>query len=113
MVIDWLPASVQLVPLVEVYAVKVLPLRTSFTQYGATALNVDELELAPVEARRMNPYLPALVTNIDATFDPPVNDSRIITPAFARLSLAVNDATRATMVPLPVKDRYTNRNSSV
>src|SRR5689334_18335653 len=100
------PTSVHVVPLGDRYAVKVVPLRTSFTQYGATGPETLVLVLLPpVLDRRMKLTPLEGVTNTPACFAFAASESRNITPALARPFVLVIPSTRAMIVPSPVSWR--------
>src|SRR3954452_14567870 len=97
------PIWVHVVPLVERYAVNVLPLRTSFTQYGiACAVAVVVARVAPAVVRRPNTAAPAEVNMTLAALALAASVSRNMTPASAAPLVAWDAVTRAMMVPLPV-----------
>src|SRR4030043_1662141 len=108
------PGSVHVVPLAEVYAVK-LPeiLRSNFTQYGAVIEPVVVSRLvAPVPGRRWEETPEPGVTTVIACAEAGVSDSRIITPAFAQTFVFSTLTTFATIVPAPVSILYAKWNSS-
>jgi hypothetical protein len=96
------PTCVQLDPSGETKPVKVLPERVTRTHLGALPVDPDVLaELPPVEVRRWKALaLPAEI-NMCACFDPAVKVSRIMTPAFAQVSVFSIEATRALISPSP------------
>ena len=89
-------------PLVEVYAVIVLPLLLSFTQYGARRLPAAVVALDPSEvSRRINPLVLPGVIEMNALRAPGAMLSRNITPALAVAGVPGSLATRATISPSP------------
>src|SRR5262245_26236300 len=77
---DQLPSA----PVAETYPVKVLPFRTSLTQYGAATPAVgEEVTAAPAAARDWKSAPPAGVSTRPAKAVPAPVPSRNITPACA------------------------------
>src|SRR4030042_3126129 len=94
------PCSVPVVPLAEVYAVK-LPeiLRSTFTQYGAVIAAVVVSRLVrPVPGRRWKETPEPGVTHAKACAELGLSVSRIITPAFAQAFVFSTLTTFATIV---------------
>jgi hypothetical protein len=90
-----------------------VPCRTTFTQYGATAVPLPVLVLThPVQLRDWNtkPFPGVRNTPAWAEFAPSV--ARIITPAFAQAFVFCWLATRATIAPSPVSGWYMKLNPS-
>ena len=95
-----LPTKVQLVPSGETAPVKIFPVRTRRTQYGAITFGPVVLAVAPsVTVRRTNADPLPGVMAMSACFDPAARLSRNITPAFAHGSVFSTAATRATICP--------------
>ena len=83
-----------------------LPLRTSFTQYGATTARPSVFVVTPSAARRrwnVRP-LPGVMA-MNAFLEPSVRFSRIMTPALAQGSVFSWLATFAMIVPSPLRTR--------
>jgi len=94
-------------PLLDLWAVNVLPLRVIRTQYGGVVVVFGCVmeALAPVLVRRTNwllQLLDARTMRLDAERALLASDSRIITPALLLLGV-VNELTLAVMEPLPFK----------
>src|SRR3982751_29989 len=95
MVIVSVPTTVQLVPFEDAEAVKVFPVRSSLSQYGAaTAGPAVRVVAPPVSLRRWNvrPCPGVRATKALAEFAAML--SRIMIPAFAQAFVYGSDATR-------------------
>ena len=86
-----------------------MPARVSFTQRGAVAW-VPALPtlVLPAASRRwkLTPLAGEEATSINPCAEDPETDVRIMTPALVQVLTAWMLATRATMVPSPVRGRY-------
>ena len=110
-VIVWaVPNCVQVLPSGEIEPVKLLPLRSTLTQYGAAiaGAGLSSLVEAPLAVKRrwkLAP-LPALVPpgvmGMKAWVEPVSTLWRIITPALAQTLVLTMLSTRATIEPSPV-----------
>src|SRR5438552_11656377 len=97
------PTVVQVTPSVDRLAVKLLPVRTRRSQYGAAgpATKVP-LVLPPfcVRRRKTMPLLGEITT--EASLALALSEARTMTPALAQPSVFWTLATRATIEPSPV-----------
>ena len=102
MLIVSLPTSVQVTPSGETYPLKVLPLRTSFTQYGAVnvALRMERSCPGSQPSLESRSRVRGNCHECMVAFAAMV--SRIMTPALAHGFVFCSEATRAMIWPLPV-----------
>jgi hypothetical protein len=97
------PTSVQATPSAELYALKAVPARVIFTQYGATTSTPEVVEvLPPVVTRRWKTMPLPGVSAVIACFELVPRVSRIMTPPLAHGLVFWMLDTRPTIVPSPL-----------
>src|SRR6185437_15186821 len=98
------PTSVQFVPSADSYAVNVLPARVSLTQCGAVDAEPAVLTLVwPDRLRRWNATPFDAETSMNACGESASSVSRTMTPAFTHALTFGTLATRAMIVPSPLR----------
>jgi hypothetical protein len=104
MVMVWVPPiCVQFTPSLEIYPVKLFPVRTSLTQYGSAEMLLVAEEVLPPVLVRAYKYMEFPGNGSYATkacAEPAVSVSRIMTPASGYV-LPWTLSTRATIEPSP------------
>ena len=100
-VTDTVSSDVQAVPSGEYDAVMLLPLRTSFTHFGAPPATAKFVVVPPDVLRHCNAMPLPGVTNTDAWGEEGSAVARIMTPVFTHAFRFCTVATRATIVPSP------------
>ena len=100
------PSAVHVLPSADADAVIVLPLRCSFSQYGAAASGPPVWTVAPPSSGRRWKATPfSAYTSTNAWAADGWSEARIMTPAFVQASARCSVVTRATMTPSPVRRR--------